>query len=137
VLYLSSTTFGDSSVAEQEFGKILMAAGLLEEAARVKIDPMEELIFSPGNCKLDLTNYFNVLRTSEQLHELIVGAISIKMLSEQGVPIYQSILQKTIKDAVEGNSLSILQDDDIDLVRTQLTSSLSDDLDLGLVSSYF
>lgn len=85
-----------------------MAAGLLEETANFKIDPIEELIFYPDNKKVDFTHYFKVLRTSESLHELILGAISIKMLSEKGILIYQPILKKTIQDAVEGNSFSIL-----------------------------
>jgi len=40
------------------------------------------------------------------------------MLSEKGVKIYQQILQKTIEDAVGGSVHSILQDEDLDLVRT-------------------
>jgi len=39
---------------------------------------------------------------------LIVGAISIKMLSGKGVTIYQQILQRTIQDAVDGSVLSVL-----------------------------
>lgn len=118
VLHLASDKQAKPALAEQEFAKVLMAVGLLEESAGVSLDSLEQLIFIPGNAKLDQENYFKVLRESEQLHELIVGAISIKMLSEKGVKIYQQILQKTIEDAVGGSVLSILQDEDLDLVRT-------------------
>ena len=118
VLHLASDKWAKPALAEQEFAKVLMAVGLLEESAGVSLDSLEQLIFIPGNAKLDQENYFKVLRESEQLHELIVGAISIKMLSEKGVKIYQQILQKTIEDAVGGSVLSILQDEDLDLVRT-------------------
>ena len=118
VLHLASDKWAKPALAEQEIAKVLMAVGLLEESAGVSLDSLEQLIFIPGNAKLDQENYFKVLRESEQLHELIVGAISIKMLSEKGVKIYQQILQKTIEDAVGGSVLSILQDEDLDLVRT-------------------
>lgn len=118
ILHLASDKWAKPALAEQEFAKVLMAVGLLEESAGVSLDSLEQLIFIPGNAKLDQENYFKVLRESEQLHELIVGAISIKMLSEKGVKIYQQILQKTIEDAVGGSVLSILQDEDLDLVRT-------------------
>ena len=118
VLHLASDKWAKPALAEQEFAKVLMAVGLLEESAGVSLDSLEQLIFIPGNAKLDQENYFKVLRESERLHELIVGAISIKMLSEKGVKIYQQILQKTIEDAVGGSVLSILQDEDLDLVRT-------------------
>lgn len=43
-----------------------MAAGLLqEESAGDVSDPIEQLIFSPGNSKLDQTNYFKILKTSD------------------------------------------------------------------------
>ena len=118
ILHLASEKWAKPALAEQEFAKVLMAVGLLEESAGVSLDSLEQLIFIPGNAKLDQENYFKVLRESEQLHELIVGAISIKMLSEKGVKIYQQILQKTIEDAVGGSVFSILQDEDLDLVRT-------------------
>lgn len=118
ILHLASDNWAKPALAEQEFAKVLMAVGLLEESAGVSLDSLEQLIFIPGNAKLDQENYFKVLRESEQLHELIVGAISIKMLSAKGVKIYQQILQKTIEDAVGGSVLSVLQDEDLDLVRT-------------------
>lgn len=50
------------------------------------------MIFSPDYPKVDLKEYFKILKTSDTLHELIVGSISIRMLSETGVVLYKDLL---------------------------------------------
>ena len=45
ILHLASDSLGDYVLAEQEFGKVLMAVGLLEETAGDSLDALEQLIF--------------------------------------------------------------------------------------------
>jgi hypothetical protein len=50
------------------------------------------MIFSPNYPKVEMRDYYKILKTSDTLHELIVGSISIRMLSEAGVVLYKELL---------------------------------------------
>lgn len=51
---------------EEEFTKVLLAAGLLEVSSDdVKfVDPLEESLFRPQFPKVDLNSYYELLRSS-------------------------------------------------------------------------
>lgn len=80
----------------EDFSKILNGVGLLEvsseEASDVKMDPLEKALFNPDFPKISLAAYFETLRESPDIHDLVVGAISIKMLAENSVVEYRSII---------------------------------------------
>lgn len=96
----------------EEFTKVLVAVGLLEvseqEASKVQVDPLEEALFKPDFPKLNLASYFETLRTCVSTHDLIVGAVSIKMLAENSVVEYMPILQKVIEESVNQQKNAIL-----------------------------
>jgi len=52
------------------------------------MDPLEQAIFQPDFSKISLAQYFEILRTSAEIHDLMVGAISIKMLAENSIVEY-------------------------------------------------
>lgn len=89
-----------------------MAVGLLEvselEASKVKVDPLESTLFSPDFPKVNLTPYFETLQTCASTHDLIVGAVSIKMLAENSVVEYMPIVQKVIEESVNIRPNAIL-----------------------------
>lgn len=77
----------------------MIAAGLLEPETNIsEVDPILEMIFLPHHTKVDYINFFECLRSTPDLHELMVGSLSIKMIEPTAIHIYRPILQNTIQN---------------------------------------
>lgn len=48
----------------------------------------------------------------------MVGAVSLKMLSEDSIIEYKTVVQTAINDSVNSDSKAILNGDDLELIRT-------------------
>ena len=91
--------------------------GLLDgEHSEVK-DPLQEQIFRPSFPKLNLNSYFTVLRQNEEIHDLLVGAITIGMMNETAITSCSDLVSKVIDDSISGKANAILNAEDLDLVR--------------------
>lgn len=114
----------------EEFCKILLEAGLLEpaegEAKDVKVNPIEEILFTPNFPKISLEVYYRTLRESAEIHDLMVGAITVKMLAPNAIRAYKNIVAKAITHSVQKKPQAILNEDDLELVRTNVLVELED-----------
>lgn len=52
------------------------------------------------------------------MHDLMVGAISLKMLAETSISEYRTVVQAAINDSLVSDAKAILNEDDIELIRT-------------------
>lgn len=76
------------------------------------------MLFRPDFAKAKLDSYYSVLRESDEIHDLMVGALSLKMLAPEAVVEYQSLINQVIGDSVLLEKHAILNEDDLELVRT-------------------
>jgi len=115
ILYLAS----NFDITE-EFTKILLALGLLEatSSSDCKMDPLESSLFQPDFPKISLAHYYTVLRENVEVHDLMVGAISLKMLADTSISEYRIVVQAAINDSLISDAKAILNEDDIELIRT-------------------
>ena len=59
-----------------------------------------------------------MLRENPEIHDLMVGAVSIKMLAESAIIEYSSVIKAAINASVNSGSNAILNEEDLELVRT-------------------
>lgn len=60
-------------------------------------------MFIPDFPKISLSTYFKTLRESSEIHDLMAGAISVKMLARNAVVEYKQIISKVIWDSVKND----------------------------------
>jgi len=58
------------------------------------------------------------LRENAEVHDLMVGAISLKMLADTSISEYRTVVQAAINDSLVSDAKAILNEDDIELIRT-------------------
>lgn len=81
----------------------MLAVGLLEVSTdtKVQLNLLEQQLFIPEFPKISLATYYKTLRESAQIHDLMAGAISVKMLAKNAVVEYKAIISKVIWDSVK------------------------------------
>ncbi len=77
------------------------------------------------------------MRESDEIHDLMVGALSLRMLAPSQVTEYHHLVNRVVADSVNKQTDGILNEDDLELVRTQIVSQLYNNLPAAQKSAYF